>query len=170
MERDFQEWLYFTELLILCIYFESNVMSCRVHTFFRKYVMSQWHRGQLIISRSPPRTPYREDLKDLFLTTFFQSLNVSIKITWLAYRQDQYLFELSHTLRRGNATYHERIQEPNTPRGLNYSCWHFFTCTILSIDISKRRERSSSARLLKVRTLAVHLWEHTENTWEGLPP
>lgn len=95
-------------------------MLYRVHTFFRKYVISQWHRAQLITSRSPPRTPYREYLKDLSLTTFFQSLNTSFKITWLVYRQDQYLFELSHTLRRGNATSHERIQEQNTPRELNY--------------------------------------------------
>lgn len=162
-ERNFQVWFYFSELLFLFIYFESNVMLCRVHTFFRKYVISQWHRGQSIISRSPPRTPYRGDLKDLSLTTFFQSLKMSFKITWLVYRQDQYLFELSHTLRRGNAAYHERIREQNTPRELNYSCWHFFTCTILSIDISKRCERSCSARLLKVRTL----WE-PEEIWRSL--
>lgn len=112
-------------------------MLYRVHNFIRKYVISQWHRAQSITSRSPPRTSYWEDLKDISLTTFFQSLNTSFKITWLVYRQDQYLFELSHTLRRGNATYHERIQEQNTPRELNYSWWHFFTRTIFSVDISK---------------------------------
>lgn len=138
-----------------------------MHTFFRKYVICQWHRGQSITSRSPSRTPFREDLKDLSLTTFFQILNMSFKITWLVYRQDQYLFDFFLTLLRGDATYHERIQEQNTPRELNYSCWHFFTHTIFSIDISKRRERSYSAGLLKVRTLAIHLWEPKKNEKYG---